>query len=149
MKAFTVTADWACGQSEAFDRLTDSATIRQHTGVETSIEPHPGGRYEWYFLDEGPAGERGSEGCTILEAARGQRLSFTWNAPPHLPHARARLTRVEVTFEPSEGGTQLTLTHGGWPSAEEDSHEEWQRARDYFIAAWPRFLAMCGPRAAP
>ena len=26
MKAFTVTADWACGQSEAFDRLTEIFT---------------------------------------------------------------------------------------------------------------------------
>jgi len=147
MKAFTVTAHWACGPDEAFDRLTDSATIRRHTGVETSIAPHPGGRYEWYFLDDGTAGERGSEGCTILEASRGHRLAFTWNAPPPLPYTRARLTRVEVTFEPSEGGTLVTLTHSGWP--DNDEHEEWPRTRDYFIAAWPRFLAMCGPRAAP
>jgi len=147
MKAFTVTADWACSQSEAFDRLTDTALIRQHAGVETRIEPHAGGSYEWYFLDDSPAGERGSEGCTVIAVEPGQRLAFTWNAPPHLPHARARLTRVEVTFEPSEGVTLVTLTHDGWP--DNDEHEDWARTRDYFIAAWPRFLAMCGPRAAP
>ena len=74
MKAFTVTADWACGPDEAFDRLTDSAIILRETGVETSIAPHPGGRYEWYFLDDGPAGERGSEGCTVIAVEPGQRL---------------------------------------------------------------------------
>jgi uncharacterized protein YndB with AHSA1/START domain len=147
MNPFTVTAHWACSAGEAFDRLTESALIRQHTGVETRIETHAGGRYEWYFIDEATAGERGSEGCTILEAARGQRLAFTWNAPPHLPHARARFTQVEVTFAKAEDETVVTLTHGGWP--DNDDHEEWQRARDYFVAAWPRFLAMCGPRAAP
>ena len=147
MNPFAVTQRWACSAGEAFDRLTSSALIQQHTGVETRIETHAGGRYEWYFIDAAPDGERGSEGCTILAAEPGQRLAFTWNAPPHLPHARARLTRVEVTFTASEGGTLVTLTHSGWP--DNDDHEEWPRARDYFVAAWPRFLTMCGPRAAP
>jgi uncharacterized protein YndB with AHSA1/START domain len=146
---FTVTQRWACSADEAFDRLTSSALIQQHTGVETRIEPHAGGRFEWYFLDEAPAGERGSEGCTILAAEPGHRLAFTWNAPPHLTHARSRFTRVEVTFAEVEAETLVTLTHSGWPTAEEDNHEEWPRTRDYFVAAWPRFLAMCGPRVAP
>ena len=149
MRPFTVAAHWACSPEEAFDRLTDGALILRETGIATTIEARAGGRYEWYFLDDGPDGERGSEGCTVLEASRGQRLTFTWNAPPPLPYTRARFTRVEVTFTPSEGGTLLTLVHGGWPDPDQDKHEEWPHTRDYFVAAWPRLLAMCGPKAAP
>lgn len=149
MTPFTVTQRWACAPDEAFDRLADSATILRETGIATAIQPFAGGRYEWYFLDDGPHGERGSEGCTILAAERGRLLSFTWNAPPPLPYTRARFTRVEVTFTADGDATVVTLTHSGWPSADEDDHEEWPRTRAYFVAAWPRLLAMCAPKAAP
>jgi uncharacterized protein YndB with AHSA1/START domain len=146
---FTITQRWACAPDEAFDRLTNSATILREAGVATTIKTVPGGPFEWYFLDDGPEGARGSEGCTILSVEPGHRLTFTWNAPPTLPRTRARFTRVEVTLTADGAATVVTLTHSGWPSADEDDHEEWPRTRDYFVAAWPRFLALCGPKAAP
>lgn len=59
-------------------------------------------------------------------------LSFTWNAPPHLPNVRPQRTHVVVRFkELDPGHTQVTLTHDGWGAG-----EEWDQAFDYFTEAW-------------
>jgi hypothetical protein len=59
-------------------------------------------------------------------------LSFTWNAPPHLPEARSQWTHVVVRFFAADGGrTRVTLRHDGWGEG-----GEWDDAFAYFEKAW-------------
>ena len=67
-----------------------------------------------------------------------QMLSFTWNAPPHLPEARAQRTFVVLRFEPiGDKQTRVTLHHAGWGDG-----GEWDQALRLLrqargLACWP------------
>lgn len=64
-------------------------------------------------------------------------LSFTWNAPPHLPEARKQRTVVLARFEPQgEAATLVTLHHLGWGDG-----GEWDKSFAYFSKSWPQVLA--------
>jgi uncharacterized protein YndB with AHSA1/START domain len=113
-------------------------------GVEAQIELEPGGKFEILFGKEAPEGQRGSEGCNVLSFVPGQMLSYTWNAPPSLPHARTKRTWVVVHFdEVSPARTRVRVDHLGFAeqAAANPGHEaEWAKARGYFQAAWPKVL---------
>ncbi len=96
------------------------------------IEPKADGAYEIWFNPAAPPGERGADGMRILAFEPGKRLSFTWNAPPSQPYARAQRSVVDLRFEP-EGTkrTRLVFTHGGWGDG-----PEWDAAYAYFDKAW-------------
>ena len=64
-------------------------------------------------------------------------ISFTWNAPPHLPQARAQRTFVTVRMQPEGAAeTRVRLTHAGWGDG-----GEWDQAYAYFDRAWGNVLA--------
>jgi len=100
------------------------------------VELRPGGFFELYFMEDAPAGKKGSEGCRILSFVPDRMLSFTWNAPPHLDRTRERYTWVVVELEPDDAGTLLRLTHLGWPAGEWETEPQWQETYAYFDAAW-------------
>jgi len=78
-----------------------------------------------YFDLEAPAGDRGSEGCTILAIEPLKMLSFTWNAPPEFPSIRSQRTHVVVRFISLDTRrTTVSLSHDGW-----GGNEDWQNAR--------------------
>jgi len=105
------------------------------------IELRLGGPYEIYFLDSAPEGEQGSEGCRVLSWLPGRMVSFTWNAPPHLPGTRLAHTFVVVELEPADGGTRVRVTHLGWPaSGLEDASSDWPATYAYFDRAWGNVL---------
>jgi len=123
---------------------TDSAHARGTLAPDAKIELRFGGPYELYFLADGPEGQRGTEGCTVLSWLPQRMLSFTWNAPPTLPNARKLRTWVVLWFDEVEGGTRLRLTHMGFDelrAAHPEHEEEIDRAQAYFRAAWPALLA--------
>lgn len=64
----------------------------------------------------------------VLDWVIGERFAMTF----HLSLPRDHPTRLEVTFEPADGGTLVTLAHGGW---EEDNLA--QRAK---FTEWPTLL---------
>jgi uncharacterized protein YndB with AHSA1/START domain len=107
---------------------TDPARLASWWGVATQLDTEPGGgcRIE---MAEGPVmiGE-------FLELVPHERivLSFGWegNAPgePLAPGS----TRVEVTLEPTAGGTQLTLRHHDMPESHAADH----------ATGWDHFLAV-------
>jgi len=72
----------------------------------------------------------------ILAIQPQKMLSFTWNAPPHLPNVRQQRTSVVVRFkELGKQRTQVTLIESGWGEG-----EEWDKAFTYFSNAWQNIV---------
>ncbi len=117
----TAWADWASAEG-----------IARWWGPEGSdIDLRVGGPFELYFSLAEPEGSRGSEGCRYLAYVPGEMISFTWNAPPHLP-LRTTNTWVVITVAPaSDGGTRIRLVHVGFLDG-----TDWDDYRDYFERAW-------------
>ncbi len=122
---------------EAFALWASSEGMAKWWVPSTRIELRPGGFYELYFMTDAPKGQQGSEGCRVLSFLPGRMLSFTWNAPPHLPKTRSRRTWVVVETTPEGAGTRLRLTHLGWPDSEWDTPgSQWPETFAYFDKAW-------------
>jgi uncharacterized protein YndB with AHSA1/START domain len=99
------------------------------------IELRVGGPFELFFSLESPDGSRGSEGCRYLSYVPGEMISFTWNAPPHLP-LRESHTWVVITFTPAnESRARTRLVHTGFLEG-----EDWDDYMAYFDDAWSRVL---------
>lgn len=114
-----------------WEAWTTEAGAKTFLAPDCQIDLRPGGYYEMYFSPESPPGVRGGEGCTILGVQPMSMLSFTWNAPPNLPGVRGQFTHVIIRFMESDEGTRVILTHDGWGSG-----GEWDKAFEYFTAAW-------------
>jgi uncharacterized protein YndB with AHSA1/START domain len=111
---------------------TTEEGVNSFFAPQCCIDLRVGGAYEMYFDLEVLAGQRGSEGCTILAIDEPNFLSFTWNAPPELPRIRQMHTHVSLFLESMEGNrTRVTLIHDGWGVG-----QDWERAREYFTRAW-------------
>jgi uncharacterized protein YndB with AHSA1/START domain len=134
----------AAPREKVWEALTTSAGWKSCIGVESKIGRLPGEPFEIYFGSDAPAGERGSEGCTILSSVPGEMFSYTWNAPPKLPKARARRTWVVLEFqEVSAKATRVKLRQYGFAEmagAHPEEKEEFEATRAYFQGAWPRVL---------
>ena len=103
----------------------------------THIDLRIGGSFEILFNMDAPEGERGSEGCRILAYVPGESLSFTWNAPPHLP-LRSANTWVVLTFvETESGSTRVRLVHVGFLDG-----PHWDDYMTYFDTAWSYVLGL-------
>jgi uncharacterized protein YndB with AHSA1/START domain len=100
---------------------------------QATVELRPGGSYEVLFAVEAPEGQRGSEGCQVVDIIPEKRLTFTWNSPPSLPEVRNQRTNVIVELTASEDGlqTSVRLLSIGWGTG-----EQWQASYRYFEAAW-------------
>ena len=134
----------AAPRQEVYNAYTTSDGWKSWSGVTSKIECRPGGPFEIYFSTEPPAGQRGSEGCTVLSFDPGRMFSYTWNAPPKFAHARQFHTWVVVTFdEVNANATRVRIRHLGFAeqaAAHTDHEQEWKDTRAYFDAAWGRVL---------
>lgn len=115
---------------------TDAATLYRHwlSNPDANIDPRIGGRYEFLFRTDEPAGFQGGEGCRILAMEPDRLLVFTWNSPPGFV-TRGQHTWVVLTLTPVDGGTLLRLAHWGHGQG-----PEWDANREYFEAAWVRMV---------
>lgn len=102
---------------------------------EAEVDPRPDGAFHLFMDPYGKPGMKGADTMTLLAVEPEAMLSFTWNAPPHLPEARAQRTVVILRLTPVGDTTELTLTHLGWGSS-----GEWPKAKAYFEKAWPNVL---------
>lgn len=121
----------------AFRAWTSKEGIESFFAPEAVVEPRSGGRFEVYINPYAQPGLKGADDMRFLGFQQDRMVSFTWNAPPHLPAARAQRTVVILRFSPAgEGQSKVTLTHVGWGEG-----GEWDQAYAYFDKAWGNVLA--------
>ncbi len=131
-RAVTVTAP----VEDVWWAWTTDAGIRSWLVDDSRIELRVGGPYEWYFLSEAEPGNRGSEDCQVIGFQAPTMLTFTWNAPPHLPEARAQRSVVLLRLHPDDADTtRVEVTQLGWGDG-----GAWDEAFDYFDPAWDGVL---------
>ena len=75
---------------------TTSEGIRSFFAPDARVEARVDGPFEIYINPLAPPGQRGADDMRILALQDRKMLTFTWNAPPHLPEARAQRTYVTV-----------------------------------------------------
>jgi uncharacterized protein YndB with AHSA1/START domain len=121
--------------AEVWQAWTTSEGIRTFFAPDARVELRVDGPFEIFINPLAEPGQRGADGMRILAFQPERMLAFTWNAPPHLPAARAQRTHVVVRLFPAEGGTRVTLHHDGWGEG-----GEWDQACHYFAQAWPAVL---------
>jgi uncharacterized protein YndB with AHSA1/START domain len=111
---------------------TEPAIITEFFAPKAHVELRPGGAYEMLFLLDAPAGQQGSEGCTVLSYLPEKMLTFSWNAPPKFAEARGQHTWVVVELEAlPDSRTRVRLTHYGFGRG-----DEWNLVHAYFDRAW-------------
>jgi uncharacterized protein YndB with AHSA1/START domain len=122
---------------QAWDAWTTREGIVAFFAPDAKIEPRVGGAFQIYIDPGAPAGSKGADDMRFLALQPKKMISFDWNAPPHLPEARAQRTFVVVRFAPQgDRQTRLTLHHTGWGDG-----GEWDKAHAYFDRAWGNVLA--------
>jgi len=121
---------------QAWDAWTTRDGIVSFFAPDAKIEPRVGGAFQIYIDPDAPPGSKGADDMRFLALQPKKMLSFDWNAPPHLPEARAQRTFVVLRFEPvSDKQTRVTLHHTGWGDG-----GDWDKAYTYFDRAWDGVL---------
>lgn len=99
-------------------------------GLSLRIEPGIGGRFiEVYDLESGEGFEVGR----VTAWQPGRRLALTWT---QVGWPDQTSTQVEVTFEPTSGGTAVSLEHSGFERVPEG-----QRFVAGYAEGWHQILA--------
>jgi uncharacterized protein YndB with AHSA1/START domain len=122
---------------QAWDAWTTREGITGFFAPDAKIEPRVGGAFQIYIDPGAPAGSKGADDTRFLAVQPKKMISFDWNAPPHLPEARAQRTFVVVRFEPlADRTTRVTLHHTGWGDG-----GDWDKVYTYFDSVWGNVLA--------
>ena len=122
--------------AEVWQAWTTNEGLQAFFAPEAFVDPRPDGRFFIHFNPYAAPGQKGADDMRVLAVQAPSMLSFTWNAPPHLPQARGQRTVVIVRLEAEgEGRTRVRLHHVGWGSG-----GEWDQAFAYFDRAWGRVL---------
>ena len=120
----------------AFEAWTDPEQVSRWTcpdptaTVDVEIDLRVGGRYLIRMhVEGGPFTAHG----TYREVDPPRRLVYTWGWKEEA-HAMKAETVVTVEFVPVEEGTEIRLTHSGFPTPDDrDGHEEgWKICVDRF-----------------
>ena len=115
---------------------TTTEGIKSFFAPDGKVELRIDGPFETYMNPFARIRMKGADFMRILAFQEKKMLSFTWNAPPHLPEARKQRTVVIVRLiSRGDAITDVTLHHVGWGDG-----GEWDKAHDYFAKAWPNVL---------
>lgn len=122
--------------AEVWKAWTTKEGVVSFFAPDANIDAKVDGAYEIFMNPLAKPGEKGADGMRILSLEENTMLSFTWNAPPNMPVARAQ--RTVVTIRMAARGDSLTdvnLTHSGF-----GNNATWQESRTYFEKAWPSVM---------
>lgn len=137
VRSLTVETDVAGPPEEVWLAWTSAEQIDAWWGPpKSNIDFRVGGAFEILFNMDLEEGLRGSEECVYLGYVPNKMISFTWNAPPHLP-LRNKHAWVVITFTPTESGTHVDLTHTGFLTG-----PDWDDYMAYFETAWAYVLKL-------
>ena len=127
----------AASPMTAWTAWTTSEEIAAWWGPPASnVDLRIGGAFEMLFDIDAEPGSQGGEGCKYLGYVPGEMISFTWNAPPHIP-LRTSNTWVVITFREVDEGTRVRLVHTGFLDG-----ADWDDYMDYFQRAWEFVLGL-------
>ncbi len=99
--------------ARVMELLTDAGLIRKWSGEEAILEPQVGGRFEMY--------DGWVKGEVLFVGDR--ELSYTWKASDWNEEEKPSVVHFLLKGD-NQGGTELTLTHTGFPNEKErDSHK--------------------------
>jgi len=116
---------------------TTSEGIVSFFAPEAVVDARPDGPFHIHMNPYGAAGLKGADDMRVMGVQENRMLSFSWNAPPHLPEARKQRTFVIVRLEPvGDAETLVRLTHIGWGDG-----GQWDQTHAYFDRAWGNVLA--------
>ena len=119
-----------------WESWTTKAGIEGFFAPEAVIDARPGGAFHIHIDPLGAPGMKGADTMRYMALQPMKMLSFDWNAPPHLPEARAQRTFVVVRLADVDGkSTRVTLHHSGWGEG-----GQWDQTYDYFDKAWGAVL---------
>jgi uncharacterized protein YndB with AHSA1/START domain len=122
---------------EVWKAWTTRDGIVSFMAPDAEIEARVGGAFHVHFDPLAAPGTKGADDMRYMALQAPTLLSFDWNAPPHLPQARAQRTFVVVRLkEVDAASTRVTLHHTGWGEG-----GEWDQAHAYFDRAWGAVLA--------
>ncbi|MDO8420328.1 MAG: SRPBCC domain-containing protein [Rubrivivax sp.] len=121
---------------QAWDAWTTREGIVGFFAPDAKIEPRVGGAFHIHMDPGAPPGAKGADDMRYMALQPKKMISFDWNAPPHLPEARAQRTFVVVRFVPlTDKTTRVTLHHTGWGEG-----GQWDQTYAYFDRAWGAVL---------
>jgi len=120
-EVFTATVDLPVGPDEAFALVTEPERLRRWTAVCATVDLRAGGTWTWHVTPGHIAAGRVHE----VEPGRRLVLGWGWDGDEALPPDSSTVT---ITIEEADGGSRVTLTHAGLPTAESRAgHAEgWQ-----------------------
>lgn len=120
------------GIEQVWSAWTTDAGVTSFFAPASNIDLRVGGPYEIFFDPKAEQGKRGADGARVLAFQEGKMISFTWNAPLHMPEIRKQWTHVVVRLSAVEPDkTRVSLRHDGWGES-----PKWDEAFDYFSRAW-------------
>jgi uncharacterized protein YndB with AHSA1/START domain len=126
--AATLDATWAA--------WTTREGIVSFFAPDAVVDARAGGAFHIHINPLAEPGLKGADDMRFLAVQPKQMITFDWNAPPHLPEARAQRTVVIVRFAAvDDKTTKLTLHHVGWGTG-----GEWDKSYAYFDRAWGSVL---------
>ncbi len=127
MMLANATIDIDARPEAVFELFTTERGLVRWMARDASIDLRPGGAWRWVH-DNGAA-----TSGTYLEIEPPTRLAFTYGwESGEFADVEPGTTRVDVTFEPIDGGTRVTVAHAGLPARHVDRH----------AAGWSHFLAV-------
>jgi uncharacterized protein YndB with AHSA1/START domain len=122
--------------AEVWKAWTTKEGIISFFAPDANIEAKVDGAFEVFMNPLAKAGDKGADGMRILALEENAMLTFTWNAPPSMPIARAQRTVVTVRMAArGDSLTDVSLTHTGFGGS-----PQWLEAHTYFEKAWPNVM---------